>query len=113
MKPASLFDTWKEEQIQFVQSEYWNNEQCVAMYGANCNKLDETLTPEMMFQSFTDYGRWKQEQVAGGETDAEDLTTTVYRSGLICPGGIEISPSGSNENGNKYVMTCAETPVQQ
>lgn len=112
LKPQSLFDTWKEEQIQFVEDNNWDNAQCMAMYGDNCNKLNEALTTAMMFQSFTDYGRWKQEQVENNVTSTENLTETAYRSGLICPGGITISLDASNSSGNTYKMTCADTPAQ-
>ena len=110
LKPQSLFDTWKEEQIQFVTDDSWSDAQCQAMYGANCNKLDEALTTNMMFESFTDYGRWKQEQVEGGETDAADLTTTSYRQSLQpCQNGFTITNDDSYQGeGNKYIMSCVD-----
>ncbi|MBO4582968.1 MAG: hypothetical protein J5714_02860 [Alphaproteobacteria bacterium] len=107
LKPQSLFDTWKEEQ----KNKNWTAAECAALFGSGVNcSTGAGLTTEMMFQSFTDYGVWKQEQVEDGETDAADLTTTVYRQSLSsCPGGITLTPNGTDANGgNKYTMTCAD-----
>lgn len=107
LKPQSLFDTWKEEQ----KNKNWTTAECTALFGNGVNcATGAGLTTDMMFQSFTDYGVWKQEQVEGGETNANNLTTTVYRQSLQpCQNGFTIVEDSSyTGTDSKYIMSCVD-----